>query len=210
MPTEDLRLHSAAAERNAAPILAALQRILPAQGTLLEIASGTGQHAAQISAGLPGWHWQPTDVDAAALASIGAWCAGLAQVRPPRRLDVLRQPWVHPWLAPEYDAMFCANLLHIAPWDCTAGLMKAAARHLATGGVLVTYGPVLEDGVVTSPGNLAFDAELRERDPGWGLRRLADVTARAHAAGLRLRQRVEMPANNLLLVWARGAADTLR
>jgi hypothetical protein len=203
MSTEDARRHSPAAERNAAPILAELQRLLPPRGLMLEIASGTGQHAAHFSAGLPGWAWQPTDADAAALASIGAWCAGLARVRPPRLLDVLREPWSDEGLPPVVDAMFCANLIHISPWPCTAGLMRGAARHLAPHGLLLTYGPYLEDGVPTAPGNLAFDADLRRRDPAWGLRRVADVAAQAEAAGLRLRERVRMPANNLLLVWAR-------
>jgi hypothetical protein len=123
-------------------------------------------------------------------------------------LDVLDQPWRGEWLPPAVDAMFCANLIHISPWACTAALMQGAARLLAPQGVLVTYGPYLEDGVATSPGNLAFDADLRRRDPAWGLRRVADVADQARAAGLSLRERVAMPANNLLLVWARGPAGT--
>ena len=99
--------------------------------------------------------------------------------------------------------MFCANLLHISPWATTPGLMQGAARHLASHGLLLLYGPYLEDGVPTAPGNLAFDADLRARHPAWGLRRLADVLAQAHAAGLHLRERVALPANNLLLVLAR-------
>lgn len=196
------RRHSPAAERNRAPILAELQRLLPASGLLLEIASGSGQHAAFCSAGLPGWQWLPSEHDAAALPSIQAWCAGLANVRPPIRLDVLAQPW--PGVPGQVDAVFCANLLHIAPWACCAALMQGAARHLAPAGLLVTYGPYLEDGVATAPGNLAFDAELRARDPGWGLRRVADVARQAADAGLQLRERVAMPANNLLLAWGRG------
>ena len=204
MPSEDLRRHSAAAERNAEPILAELQRILPPLGVMLEIASGTGQHAAYFSAGLPGWQWQPTDADATALASISAWCAGVARVRPPRLLDVRSQPWTGEWLEPGVDAMFCANLIHISPWSCSVGLMQGAARHLAVHGMLVTYGPYLEDQMPTAARNLAFDADLRRRDPDWGLRRVADLAAQAHSVGLHLRQRVQMPANNLLLVWSRG------
>lgn len=200
---ESLRRHSPAAERNGPPILAELQRCLPAHGQLLEIASGTGQHAAFCSAGLPGWQWQPSECDAAALPSISAWCAGLERVQPPIVLDVLASTW--PGAPSPIDAIYCANLIHIAPWACCAGLMRGAARHLAPTGLLVTYGPYLEDGVPTAPGNLLFDADLRARDPAWGLRRLEDVAREAAGTGLVLRERVPMPANNLMLVWARGA-----
>ena len=199
--TQDPRRHSPAAERNQWPILAELQRVLPAQGLLLEIASGTGQHAAFCSAGLPGWQWQPSDFEAEALPSIRAWCAGLPNVRPPLRLDVLQSPWAG--VPAQVDAIFCANLIHIAPWACCPALMQGAARHLAPQGLLVTYGPYLEDDVPTAPGNQAFDADLRARNPAWGLRRREDVQAQAARAGLALRERVAMPANNLLLVWGR-------
>ena len=206
MPAEtpdDARRHSPAAERNRRPILAELQRLLPERGWMLEIASGTGQHAAAFSAGLPGWQWQPSEVDADALPSIRAWCAGLERVRAPLLLDVMQVPWAGLGVRP--DAIFCANLVHIAPWACSVGLLRGAAHHLAPGGVLITYGPCLEDGVQTSPGNLAFDADLRARNPAWGLRRLEDLTDEAAAAGLVRCERVAMPANNLLLVWARAA-----
>ena len=199
--TDHLRRHSPASERNRVPILAELQRLLPAQGVLLEIASGTGQHAAYCSAGLPGWQWWPSDFEAAALPSIAAWCAGLDRVAAPLRLDVLRPHWSG--VPASVDAVYCANMIHIAPWACCAGLMRGAARHLTASGLLITYGPYLEDGVPTSPGNLAFDADLRSRDPAWGLRRLEDVAHEAAQAGLVLRERVAMPANNLLLAWGR-------
>jgi Protein of unknown function (DUF938) len=199
----DPRRHSPAAERNRGPILAQLQRILSASGHLLEVASGTGQHAAFCSAGLPGWQWLPSDFDAESLPSISAWCAGLPGVQAPITLDVLLPAW--PGVPPVLDAIFCANMLHIAPWACCAGLMRGAARHLAPQGLLITYGPYLEDGVATSPGNLAFDADLQQRNPAWGLRRRQAVQAQAAHAGLQLRERVAMPANNLLLVWARAA-----
>ncbi len=198
---EDLRLHSPAAERNAAPILAALQRRLPARGTLLEIASGTGQHAAAFAAALPGWRWLPTDADARVLASIAAWCTGLPNVEPPRMLDVAAEPWAD--LPAALDAVWCANLIHIAPWPVTGALMRGAARHMAPWGQLLTYGPYLEEGVPAAPSNLAFDADLRARNPAWGLRRLDEVAAEAAAAGLALHERLEMPANNLLLAWVR-------
>lgn len=206
MPPDDTRRHSPAAERNGPPILAQLQRLLPAQGLMLEIASGTGQHAAQLSDGLPGWQWQPTDAEAGSLASIRAWCAGLARVREPVVLDVL-DVLASGWpagLPPQADAMFCANMIHIAPWACTPALMQLAAQHLAPHGLLVTYGPYLEADVPTSTGNLAFDADLRSRHPAWGLRELGAVAAQAQHAGLRLQERVAMPANNLLLVWSRA------
>jgi Protein of unknown function (DUF938) len=203
--TDDPRRHSAAAERNRAPILAELQRLLPPHGHLLEIASGTGQHAAHCSTGLPGWQWQPSDFDAEALTSIRAWCAGLARVAAPLQLDVRQPHW--PGVPAQVDAIFCANMIHIAPWACCAGLMQGAARHLSAAGLLVTYGPHLEDGVPTSPGNLDFDASLRASNPAWGLRRREDVAHEAAQAGLSLRERVAMPANNLLLVWGRLAAQ---
>ena len=200
--TLDARRHSPAAERNRGVILAELQRLLPAQGTALEIASGTGQHAAHFAAALPGWQWWPTDFETAALPSIAAWCDGLPNVAPPQALDVMASTW--PGLPAQVDAVYSANLLHIAPWACCAGLMQGAARHLSAAGLLLTYGPYLEDDVPTAPSNLAFDADLRQRNPAWGLRRLADVKQQAQAAGLHLRERVAMPANNLLLVWARA------
>lgn len=194
------RLHSPAAERNALPIGRELQRLLPPAGRLLEIASGTGQHAAACSALLPGWEWQPTEFDPSAAASIRAWCEGLPGVHPPRMLDVLQPAWPVDGLV---DAVFCANLLHIAPWDCCSALMRGAARHLAPHGLLITYGPYLEDGVATAPSNLAFDADLRARNAAWGLRRREAVEGEAAAVGLVPRERVPMPANNLLLVFAR-------
>lgn len=196
-----VRQHSPAAERNRGPILAELQRVLPAEGLLLEIASGTGQHAAWCSAGLPGWQWQPTDADVAAMPSIRAWCDGQPRVRPPIALDVTQPHW--PGVPERVDAVLCANMIHIAPWACCAGLMQGAARHLSAEGRLITYGPYLEDEVDTAPGNVAFDADLRARNPAWGLRRREAVEAVAAQAGLVLRERVAMPANNLLLVWVR-------
>lgn len=199
---EDTRRHSPAAARNAGPILAELQLLLPARGLLLEVSSGTGQHAAHCSAGLPAWRWLPSDADAAALPSIAAWCQALPQVAPPLHLDVLHAHW--PGVPTVVDAVFCANMIHIAPWACCAGLMQGAARHLSAAGLLITYGPYLEDGVPTAPGNAAFDADLRARNPAWGLRRLADVARQAALAGLVLQERVAMPANNLLLAWCRS------
>jgi len=196
------RLHSPAAERNREPILAVLQRVLPERGVALELASGSGQHAAFFAAALPGWHWHPTEAEARALPSISAWCAGLGNVAAPQVLDVLASHW--PGVPARADAIFCANLLHIAPWATCAALMQGAARHLAPQGRLLIYGPFFVDGETPAPGNLAFDADLRARDQAWGLRRLADVLDAAQAAGLALQERVAMPANNLLLVFMRA------
>ncbi len=202
MPLEDRRRHSPAAERNAGPILAELLRLLPPQGLMLEIASGTGQHAAHFSAGLPHWQWQPTDANAETLDSIADWCAGLSGVRPPAWLDLL-EPKLDAWLKEPVDAIFCANLIHIAPWACTPALMQLASRWLQPQGLLLTYGPYLEADVSTAPSNAAFDADLRRRNADWGIRRLEAVAAEAERCGLHLRERIAMPANNLLLVWAR-------
>ena len=201
-------LHSPAADRNKAPILEQLQRLLPASGLALEIASGSGQHVAHFAAALPGWTWQPTDGDVRSLASIEAWCDGLPNVRPALRLDVLDESSVAALavaLSEPVDAVYCANMLHISPWATCAALMQLAARHLAPQGQLVLYGPYLEADVPTSPGNLAFDADLRARDAAWGIRPLADVLVQAARVGLHLRERVAMPANNLLLVLEREA-----
>lgn len=199
----DARRHSPAAERNKGPILAQLRRLLPARARVLEIASGTGQHAAHFVASAPGWHWQPTDADPDALPSIGAWCAGLANVAAPVLLDVMAADWP---LAGRFDAVVCVNMLHISPWPACAALMRGAAR-VAPDGLLVVYGPFVVDDQPTAPSNLAFDADLRRRDPSWGLRRLSDVCAEAAGAGWSLRERIAMPANNLVLVFRRERHD---
>ena len=194
---------SPAADRNKQAILSVLAEVLPERGHALEIASGTGQHAAWFAAGLPHWDWQPSDAHAGGFDSIAAWARqqGVANVRPPLLLDVMAGEWLPG--AAQFDAIYCANMLHISPWATCAALMHGSARHLAPGGVLITYGPYLEGGVPTSPGNLAFDESLRAQDPAWGLRRREDVEQQAAHAGLRLSARHAMPANNLLLVWTR-------
>ena len=201
MPTSDF---SPAADRNKQPILEMLRRLLPERGQALEIASGTGQHVAWFAAGMPHWTWQPTDASPAALDAIAARLVqqGLPNVRPPRLLDATSPDWL-----PDdgrINAIVCTNMLHIAPWTACAGLMQGSARHLAADGLLFTYGPYLEDGVPTSQGNLAFDQSLRAQKASWGLRRREDVEREAVRAGLRLAGRHAMPANNLLLVWARA------
>jgi hypothetical protein len=196
--------HSPAADRNKQPILEVLRQVLPAHGEALEIASGTGQHVAWFAAALPGWTWQPTDFGAGAFDSVQAYVeqAGLKNVRAPLQLDVTAPQW--PLTGRMFDAIYCANMLHISPWATCTGLMAGAARHLTPDGALVTYGPYLEDDVPTAPGNLQFDISLRARDAAWGIRRLEDVKREAGRAGLALRERHAMPANNLLLVFGRS------
>lgn len=195
---------SPAADRNKQPILDVLREILPTRGNALEIASGTGQHVTWFAAVLPQWTWQPTDAMPVAMDSISARITeqGLGSVRPPLVLDVMAPEWL-PGDA-QFDLIYCANMLHISPWATCAALMQGSARHLAQGGVLVTYGPYLEDGVPTSEGNLNFDQSLRTQDPTWGIRRREDVEQEAERAGLQLQARHAMPANNLLLVWAKS------
>ena len=194
---------SPAAERNKRPILALLQQLLPVEAKVLEIAAGTGQHAAFFAAAMPHWRWQPTDAVADALPSIRAWAADVStgNVLPPLELDVLATAW--PVEPADFDGIYCANMLHISPWATCAALMRGAARHLAPQGLLITYGPYLEDGVPTSEGNVAFDESLRRENSAWGIRRREDVEQEASMAGLVLRERHAMPANNLLLVWGR-------
>ena len=200
---------SPAADRNKAPILEALRSVLPAAGRLLEIASGTGQHAGWIGPRLPGWVWQPTEANNAALPTISAWTHALqaGNVLAPCLLNVMEPVWptsdetLASAFQPPFDAVYCANLLHIAPWPTCAALMEGANRHLRPGGLLLIYGPFLESGVNTSPGNLTFDATLRSQNRAWGLRDIDAVKTNAHSAGLRLRHRLDMPANNLLLVF---------
>ena len=192
---------SPAAERNKAPILDVLRGLLPKRATVLELASGTGQHAAHFAAAEPGWVCQPTEADPAALRCIDAHCAGLANVRPALPLDVLARPWAALGV---FDAVYCANLIHIAPWATCAALMQGAAQHLVPAGVLVLYGPYLVQGEAVAPGNTAFDLDLRLRNAQWGLRWLGDVVREAQRVGLVFEQRVAMPSNNLLLVFRRG------
>lgn len=200
-----MKLHSPAAERNAGPILEQLQRLLGPKGRALEIAAGSGQHARHFCTALTDWHWQPSDPQPEALASIRAHRAELdtaqqSRLAEPLQLDVRLQPW--PAQGP-FDLVYSANMLHIAPWDCCAALMQGSAAVLSPEGQLIIYGPFVVPGLATAPSNLAFDADLRGRNPQWGLRELEAVEACARAAGLRLRERIAMPANNQLLVFSR-------
>jgi hypothetical protein len=194
---------SPAADRNKEPILEALRRLLPLSARVLEIAAGTGQHARHFASACRGWVWQPTDAaDNAALQAIDERCRGLTNVLPARRLDALHQPWsLEPAMRSPYSAVYCANMVHIAPWPTCAALMTGAAGHLTGGGLLLLYGPFRIDGVPTAPSNEAFDADLKARNPEWGLRLLSAVEREAAARGMALQEVVALPANNLMVVF---------
>ena len=188
-----------APERNKAPILEVLARVFPADGHVLEVASGSGQHAAHFARALPGLRWQPSDVDDDNLASIAAWVqeAGLDNLELPLRVDVLTADWnIEP-----VDAVFCANMIHIAPWRCAEGLLAGVGRYLRAGGYFVLYGPFRLGDAHTSPSNEAFDQGLRRQDPAWGVRDLETVVDFADKRGLAFVERVAMPANNQSVVF---------
>lgn len=201
-PFFDNRRYAAATQRNREPILEVLSRVLPPGARVLEIASGTGEHVVFFAAALPQTHWQPTDLGDECLDSIAAWrdSVAAANVAPPVRLDVTADTWP----IGTFDAIFSANLVHIAPWQACRGLMRGAGRHLQRGGVLVLYGPFRIDGKHTAASNEAFDADLRMRDPAWGVRDLEAVVEEAEANGLLFEQRVAMPANNQTLVFRKA------
>lgn len=194
-----VRKHAPAAARNREPIAEVLAETLPASGTVLEIASGSGEHCAFFAARFPALNWQASDPEPSALASIASWCAGLANVAPPVAIDAAAGDWP----VERADALLCINMVHISPWEATLGLLDGAARVLPDGAPLILYGPYRRTEVPTAPSNEAFDASLRARDPRWGLRDVAEVTEAAAARRLRFERLVEMPANNLMLVYRR-------
>jgi SAM-dependent methyltransferase len=201
------RLSSPSTERNRAPITAVLRRFLPPAGTVLEIASGTGEHVAWFAAAFPGLVFQPSDPSPASRASIAAWAAGAANIRTPLALDVAAPDWDrHESIPVPLAATLCINMVHISPWVATLGLMRGAGRLLAGGGVLYLYGAYRRDGRHTAPSNEAFDADLRLRNPEWGVRDLEAVVAEARANGFALAEVVEMPANNLSVILRRAPA----
>jgi cyclopropane fatty-acyl-phospholipid synthase-like methyltransferase len=194
---------SAAAERNKEPILSVLRAELPPAGSVLEIASGTGQHACFFAAELPGIRWQPTDPDAASRDAIEIRIreSALTNLEPPVELDVLQPQWP---VTGHYDAIVCINMIHISPWSATDALCRGAAARLRAGGKLMLYGPYLENGTAVQS-NLDFDASLQRRNPEWGLRDIAEVTRVAHGHGLAQQRIVRLPANNLVVVFAKTA-----
>jgi hypothetical protein len=191
-----------AVARNREPILRVLRIILPPSARVLEIASGTGEHAVWFSRALPAIIWQPTDQDPLALKSIAAWrdIAGLPNILPPLSLDATAETWP----VAQADAVVAINMVHIAPWTATQGLIAGAARVLSAGGLLFLYGPFREGGVHTGTGNAAFDADLRAENASWGIRDLDDITALARRCGFTVPERIAMPANNLSVVLRRG------
>ena len=186
--------------RNRDPILEVLRPRLPKTGLVLEIAAGTGEHAVWFSRALPGLTWRPTDPDPDALASIAAWRAAEG---PPNLLAPLALSAAEPdaWPMDGADAIVCINMIHISPWSATEGLMAGAGRILPVGGLLYLYGPYRETGRPTAPSNEAFNVSLKARNPAWGLRQVSDVSALAATHGLARTDRIEMPANNLSLVF---------
>jgi hypothetical protein len=199
--SEDARRFAPAVARNKAAITEVLARYLPASGLILEIASGSGEHALHFAAHFPALSFQPTDPDAAALASIAAWRgeALLANLLAPLMLNVMADDW--PVL--KADAALCINMIHIAPWEATAALMLGAARILPPDGTLFLYGPFKRGGVHTALSNAEFDASLQAQDARWGLRDLEAVAEIASAAGFAAPVVEVMPANNLSVIFRR-------
>lgn len=197
-----MKRHAPATERNRDAIAAVLREVLPERGVLLEVAAGTGEHAAYLAPLSPGVRWQPSDPDPQALTSIEAWQADSAadNLLPPVFLDAASDTWP----IDSADAILCINMVHISPWAATEGLMRGAARLLFAGAPLILYGPYRRAGVPTAPSNEAFDASLKARNPAWGLRDLGAVQAEAAGQGLAFERLHEMPANNLTLVFRRG------
>ena len=207
----DGRLDAAAFHRNHAPIWTVLRPFLAGQtGDVLEAGSGTGQHIVHFAASSPGITWWPSDLNEAHLTSIAAWRAQakLPNIRPPLRLDLADPAWDAELAKenglPKLLALFCANVIHIAPWRVAEGLFAGAGRILRDDGRLLLYGPFKRDGKHTAVSNAVFDSSLREANPEWGVRDIADLETLAAANGLRLAKTFDMPANNMILMFARS------
>lgn len=200
-PGRDPRRVAPHVARNAGPIVDVLRGILPDRGLVLEVASGSGEHVLHFARAFPHLTFQPSDPDPVGLASIEAWRRheSLPNLLSPIQLDACAEQWP---LA-EADALLCINMVHISPWAATLGLMAGAGRLLASGCPLYLYGAYRRQGVETAPSNEAFDLSLRSRNPEWGVRQLEDMTAEAAKHGLTLESVVEMPANNLSVVFRR-------
>ena len=195
------RRSAPAALRNREPIAQVLGEWLPQQGLVLEIASGSGEHAVYLAQRSPKLDWQPSDVHPDALKSIASWReeAGLPNVRPPLIIDAAAPDWP----IDRADAVLSINMIHISPWASALGLLDGAARLLISGAPLILYGPWLKEDIATAASNLAFDADLKRRDARWGLRRVEDFTAAAEERGFELTATRQMPANNLMLLYRR-------
>ena len=201
-PSNQDRLYFPATVRNRAPIAAALSELLPDQGAVLEIASGSGEHAVTFQRRFPGVVWQASDPDPSHCKSINAWIAHecLSDVMPPAlQLDVLDRPWLIPKrTCVELKVVVAINLIHIAPWSCCQSLVEEASEHLPIGGRFILYGPFRRNGLHTSLSNEAFDQSLRERNPSWGVRDLESVETLCSKVGFNNMQFIELPANNLI------------
>jgi SAM-dependent methyltransferase len=208
--TADGRLDAPAFHRNAEPIWDAIGGLLTQQtGDILEIGSGTGQHAVTYAARTPELTWWPSDIYDSHLASIAAWRAqtGLANLRAPQRIDLTIPDWT--WVpGGALAAMLCINVTHISPWHVTENLLAGAARFLDTGRRLLVYGPFMRNGQHTAPSNAAFDASLRAQNAEWGVRDIGALETFAHTAGLTLTDAISMPANNLMLVFTRAGRQS--
>ena len=200
------RRSAPAALRNREPIAEVLEEWLPASGLVLEVASGTGEHAVYFAERFPSLEWQPSDMHREALKSIRGWRAkaGLPNVREPVVLDAAAREWP----IESADAVLNFNMVHISPWTSALGLIAGAARVLSTGGPLILYGPWLGAGIQTAPSNIAFDHDLRGRDPQWGLRKIEDFAEEAARFGFGLTERRAMPANNMMLLFRKGTVPT--
>jgi len=196
------RRSAPAALRNREPIADVLAEWLPENGLVLEIASGTGEHATFFAERFPVLAWQPSDIHPDALSSIAAWreASGLPNFRPPLTVDAASTEWP----IDRADAVLSINMVHISPWASALGLLDGAARLLPAGGPLILYGPWLKDDIATVPSNLDFDADLKRRDPAWGLRRVEDFAAAAEPRGFSLQDHRPMPANNLMMLWRKA------
>jgi len=191
--------HAPATLRNRDAIADILQQALPEAGLVLEIASGSGEHAIYFAERFPALTWQPSDPDPVAVASVSAWAAeaALPNIQPPLALDASSPQWP----IEQADAILCINMTHISPWEATLGLLDGAARLLGTGAPLILYGPFLKEDIETAPSNLAFDAQLRQRNPAYGIRAVEDIDSEAERRGIKRAACHIMPANNLTLVY---------
>ena len=197
--SDNTRISAPSALRNREAILGVLRMHLPAAGRVLEIASGTGEHVAYFAAAMPGLHFHPSDPDRERRASIDSWTESLENVDRAVDLDVMRD-----WPEQHFNAVVCINMIHIAPWAAAEALVAGAAKHLLPRGKLILYGPFKQDGVHSAPSNADFDADLRSRNSEWGVRDVLEVSALAARFGFTLPEKIEMPANNLCLIFRLG------